>query len=86
MEAGSSQTLGPACFARFGLEAAKAILPAEEIAQQLGPIFVQPPSNPHPGEAGKRRGRKASPAPAEAKAAKGKAGRPPEVAAAAENE
>ena len=39
---GMPQSIGPACFARFGLEAAKATLPAEEIAATLGPIFISP--------------------------------------------
>lgn len=39
---GMPQILGPACFARAGLELAKQILPAEEIADTLGPMFVQP--------------------------------------------
>ena len=39
---GMPQSIGRACFARFGLEAAKANLPAEEIAQTLGPMFVGP--------------------------------------------
>lgn len=39
---GDPQILGPACFARAGLETAKQILPAEEIAQTLGPMFVGP--------------------------------------------
>lgn len=42
--AGMPQSLGPACFARTGLELAKAILPAEEIADTLGPMFVKPPA------------------------------------------
>jgi hypothetical protein len=39
---GMPQSIGAACFARFGLEAAKANLPAEEIAASLGPMFVGP--------------------------------------------
>lgn len=39
---GLPQTLGPGCFARAGLELAKQILPPEEIAQTLGPMFVTP--------------------------------------------
>jgi hypothetical protein len=39
---GLPQSLGPGCFARSGLELAKAILPAEEIAATLGPLFVSP--------------------------------------------
>lgn len=43
---GDPQSLGPACFARAGLEAAKQLLPAEEIAEALGPMFVQPAEPP----------------------------------------
>lgn len=39
---GDPQILGPACFARSGLEFAKAALPAEEIAAVLGPMLVGP--------------------------------------------
>jgi hypothetical protein len=39
---GMPQILGPACLARFALELAKQILPAEEIAAVLGPMFVRP--------------------------------------------
>jgi hypothetical protein len=43
---GMPQSLGAACFARAGLEFAKAALPAEEIASVLGPMFVQPNTSP----------------------------------------
>lgn len=49
-ETGDQQFLGPACFARMGLEFAKALLPAEEIAAALGPLFVNPAETP-PSEA-----------------------------------
>jgi hypothetical protein len=54
---GMPQSLGPACFARSGLEFAKAVLPAEEIASVLGPMFVQPAQAPasRPAAAPKRR-------------------------------
>jgi hypothetical protein len=39
---GLPESIGPACFARRGLELAKIILPAEEIAHVLGPMFVTP--------------------------------------------
>src|SRR5579859_235914 len=39
---GDPQSLGPVCFARAGLDLAKTILPAEEIAGILGPMFVGP--------------------------------------------
>jgi hypothetical protein len=39
---GLPQSIGNGCFARFGLAAAKELLPAEEIAETLGPMFVGP--------------------------------------------
>jgi len=39
---GDPSIIGPVCFARSGLELAKEILPAEEIAHILGPMFVGP--------------------------------------------
>ena len=62
---GDPQILGAACFARAGLELAKAILPAEEIAAQLGPMFVHSPQEAE-AELGKarRKGGKSKPAPA----------------------
>jgi hypothetical protein len=39
---GFPQSIGPACFARMGLEFAKTLLPAEEVATTLGPLFVTP--------------------------------------------
>lgn len=47
-QTGDQQMLGPACFARMALEIAKAILPAEEIASTLGPLFVKPAETPSP--------------------------------------
>ncbi len=52
---GDPQSLGPACFARSGLELAKAILPPEEIAQTLGPMFVTPARTEAVAKASKRR-------------------------------
>jgi hypothetical protein len=40
---GMPQTLGPACLARWVLQNCRDVLPAEEIAGLLGPMFVQPP-------------------------------------------
>ena len=61
---GDPEILGPACFARAGLETAKAILPAEEIAQTLGPMFVGPAAaarelDATPKRAARKAGRKA---------------------------
>ena len=39
---GFPQSLGPGCFARAGLQLAKDLLPAEEVAATLGPLFVSP--------------------------------------------
>jgi len=39
---GLPESIGPGCFARRGLALAKLILPAEEIAAELGPMFVSP--------------------------------------------
>jgi hypothetical protein len=57
---GLPEILGPVCFARAGLDLAKEILPAEEIAQILGPMFVNPEDRPDLKEAHKAtiRGRK----------------------------
>lgn len=55
---GAPQVLGLACYARQGLELAKQILPAEEIAETLGPMFVAPPKSPD-----KKRKRAESPQP-----------------------
>ena len=51
-ETGDQQFLGYGCFARMGLEFAKVILPAEEIAERLGPMFVRGAEKP--AEAAKR--------------------------------
>src|SRR5260370_17105767 len=42
MSNGEQKFLCAGCFARFGVDFAKAILPPEEIAEQLGPMFVTP--------------------------------------------
>jgi len=59
---GMPQSIGGACFARFGLETAKAVLPAEEIAQILGPMFVSATPGP---SAKARAARKSETPPAE---------------------
>ena len=42
MQSGEQQFVCAGCFARFGLDFAKAILPPEEIAAIVGPMFVDP--------------------------------------------
>lgn len=49
METGEQKFVCTGCFARFGLDFARAVLPAEEIAQVLGPMFVQPSEADHRG-------------------------------------
>lgn len=39
---GSQQFVCVPCFCRFGLDLAKQVLPPEEIAQVIGPMFVDP--------------------------------------------
>lgn len=65
MQTGDQVAFGPACFARQGLEAAKALLPAEEIAAQLGPMFVQMPGDDAEAPAEGRKGKRRPPAQAE---------------------
>ena len=80
---GLPESIGAACLARRGLELAKAILPAEEIAATLGPMFVTPAREDLHEEAAKvRKGRKSKAAP-EAPEDKGEAGGPAEAPAAA---
>jgi hypothetical protein len=83
---GLPESIGVACLARRGLELAKMILPAEEIAATLGPMFVQPPQEA-PSTAqdapGRRKRQKAS---KESRQAKGSAGRSPEVPATGTDE
>lgn len=82
---GSPQSIGPACLARMGLEMAKTILPAEEIAHALGPMFVAPARTEALAKASKSKPRKAQKAtPAEA-APEGPAGGTTEEPAAAAN-
>jgi hypothetical protein len=83
---GAPRFLGPACFARFGLELAKSILPAEEIAATLGPMFVTPAREDlHEDAAKVRKGRK-SKAAAETVESEGPAEGAAEVSAAAADE
>jgi hypothetical protein len=83
---GMPQSLGPACFARAGLELAKQILPAEEIASTLGPMFVTP-MTPKDETGAPKRGRAAkTTTKAKAEAVEGEAGGEVEAPAAAANE
>ena len=79
---GDQKFLGPGCFARFGLEFAKNVLPGEEVAAQLGPMFVADMIAPEaaPPEAPKRaKGKKTQ---AEGPAEEGPAGGTAEESAA----
>lgn len=59
MNTGEQQFVCTTCFARFGLDFAKAILPPEEIASVLGPMFVDPAREDlHEGAARQRKARK----------------------------
>jgi len=82
---GLPQILGPVCFARAGLDLAKSILPAEEIAAILGPMFVQPDTSTALKEAhkGTIKGRKSQAKDPEPE--QGPAGGEAETPAAAEN-
>ena len=85
MSTGEQQFLCGGCFARWGLDFAKAVLPPEEIAERLGPMFVQSPraqNAPAEKAAKSRPGRKTkAPAAQEPEPQPGE----PEVAAAAED-
>lgn len=83
---GLPQSVCSPCMARMGLALAKELLPAEEVASTLGPLFVNPAREDlHQEAEAQRKGRKtkAKAAPAEAE---GEAGREAETPAAAENE
>ena len=85
METGEQQFACVGCAARWGLDFAKAVLPPEEIAAQLGPLFVGPAREDlHQDAASERKARKSKAAPKTAKT-EGPAGGPPEVAPAAED-
>lgn len=86
MQTGDQQFVCVGCAARWGLDFAKAVLPPEEIAAQLGPLFVDPAREDlHEGAKAARKGRKTK-AETPPAAAEGEAGGPDEMAAAAENE
>lgn len=55
IETGDTNYQCPGCYARLGLEAAKTILPPEEIASQLGPMFVEGGGQPGNGKRARRR-------------------------------
>lgn len=66
METGEQKFICAPCAARWGLDFAKGILPAEEIAQVLGPMFVAGVVAENvngPGKARKGRKAKAEPEP-----------------------
>jgi hypothetical protein len=82
---GDPQFLGVGCFTRVGLELAKAILPAEEVASTLGPLFVNPAREDlHEGAKSRRKAKPEPPAP-EPQPSPGPAPGSPEVPTAAEN-
>jgi hypothetical protein len=78
-----SDSLCASCLARAGLMMAKQVLPPEEIAQILGPMFVTPEQGPAAGEDKRGRRKPAPPPAAETEANQGETGGPPEVPAAA---
>ena len=83
MDTGEQQFICVGCAARWGLDFAKAILPPEEIAAILGPMFVTPGRQEALDKGATKRGRK-SKAKAEAEAeTERKAGGAAEVAPAA---
>jgi hypothetical protein len=85
MSNGEQKFLCAGCFARFGVDFAKAILPPEEIAEQLGPMFVTPGRQQALAKAPKSgRGRKAK-TNAEAEPEPKPDAGPAQVAAAAED-
>lgn len=62
-----AQWFGIACMARAGLDLAQTVLDAEEIAQTLGPMFVEVPK-PKGAAPKSKRGERAPEAPEESKA------------------
>lgn len=82
---GEQQALGPGCFARMGLEFAKSLLDPIELAERLGPLFVQGGNDAPAGKSGGKK-RRSEPEPAaEPAAATGTDGGPDEVPAPAED-
>lgn len=60
MDSGQQQFVCVGCAARWGLDFAKAVLPPEEIAQVIGPMFVDPAREDlHEAAKSARKGRKA---------------------------
>ena len=83
---GLPQSVCSTCMARMGLELAKQLIPAEEIAATLGPMFVSPAREDlHEDAAKVRKGRKSKAAP-EATAPEGETGGPVEEPPTAANE
>lgn len=82
---GLPESIGVACFARRGLELAKRVLPAEEIAQQLGPMFVGPATPAAQVKGSKRRKQEEPPAETAETAAEGQTGGEVEEPPAAAN-
>lgn len=82
---GLPESLGPICFARSGLEVAKASLPAEEIAALLGPLFVDPAREDLHQGAKQEQAKRSRKSKAPAAEAAGEAGGQTEAAAAPEN-
>lgn len=83
---GMPQSLGPACLARWVLQNCKDVLPAEEIAQLLGPMFVAGVVAEEingPGQAESKQGRKSK---AKREAPEGTTSGAVEIPATAENE
>ena len=86
METGEQQFICVGCAARWGLDFAKAVLPSEEVAGILGPMFVTPGRQEALDKGAAKRGRK-SKAKAEAEAeAEGETGGAAEVAPAASDQ
>lgn len=44
METGDQLAVCPPCAGRWGITMAKIMLPGEEVAEMLGPMFVKPPT------------------------------------------
>jgi hypothetical protein len=83
---GLPQSIYTACLARFGLEAAKKVLPGEEIAAALGPMFVAPARAEALAKNSKRKGREEPEPTPEPTPDAGPTEGPPEESAAAANE
>lgn len=67
VETGETTFYGAGCFARFGLAMAKEIIPAEEIAETLGPLFIKGGKTEQAPRTGKAAGKRAGAAEESAK-------------------